>query len=100
MSQDHGTTNSESAPRISLRMVLDELLAFVSMERGSLHTTLHLLKSPGVSILNYVHGVPGARRRFTNPLRYLAMSVALVTLAYVLWLPSDSFSSDIEQSMS
>lgn len=83
-----------------MSMVAEEFLAFLSMERGALYTSVRLLRSPGSTILQFLDGASGVRRRLTNPLRYLAMSVALVTLAYVLFLPSDNFARDIENGMS
>lgn len=77
-------------------MVAGELLAFLSLERGGLHTTFRLLVSPGKTIRNYLDGKHGVRRRITNPLRYLAMSTALVTVAYVFFMPRDQFSADFE----
>ena len=43
--------------------------------------------------------IGGARGKLTNPIRYLAMSTALITLAYVLLMPPEVFVGDVEQGM-
>ncbi len=77
-------------------MVGEELLAFLSLERGGLHTSYRLLVSPGKTIRSYLDGQEGVRRRITNPLRYLAMSTALVTLAYLFFMPRAQFNAQFE----
>lgn len=89
----------EGADRISMKMIGEELLAFFSFERGSLHTTYRLLVAPGSTIRDYIQGDKHARRRLTNPLRYLAMSTAFVTVAYVLFMPRELFTEDVKNGM-
>ena len=77
-------------------MVFEEFMAFVSLEKGALFTTYKLSTNPGKTIRSYLDG---ERKRLTNPMRYLAMSTALVTLAYVMFMPRTDFGDEFEQGM-
>jgi hypothetical protein len=80
------------APRVSMHMVWEELLAFASLEKGTLHTIYRLLRNPGRTISTYLEGERG---RLTNPLRFLAMSTAFITVMFVLFMPRE----EIKQQM-
>ncbi len=75
--------------RLSLQHVFSEVLAFLSWEKGSPHTSWRLLRSPGRTIRSYLEG---ERDRLTNPLRYLIMACAIVTAVFVLFMPRADFS--------
>ncbi|MFK7734711.1 MAG: DUF3667 domain-containing protein [Pirellulaceae bacterium] len=81
-----------STPRVSMQMVWEELLAFASLEKGTLHTIYRLLRRPGGTIRAFL---AGERGKLTNPLRFLAMSTAFITVMFVLFMPRD----EIEQQM-
>lgn len=90
--------NSESTKsnRITMAMVWEEFRSFFSLEKGALFTTLQLLRRPGETIRSYLGG---SRKKLTNPIRYLAMATAFVTLGYVTLMPREQFVDNVEQGM-
>ncbi|MEO1525041.1 MAG: hypothetical protein AAFX06_06375 [Planctomycetota bacterium] len=82
-----------------MKMIGEEFLAFFSLERGALLTTKRLATQPGLSIRQYIAGEGNTRKTFTNPLRYLAMTTALVTLGFFLFVPRQGLVGDIERGM-
>ncbi|MEM7474438.1 MAG: DUF3667 domain-containing protein [Planctomycetota bacterium] len=83
----------EQTNRISLSVVAEEIMAFFSLEKGALLTTLRLATQPTKMIRSYLRG---DRKPFTNPLRYLAMSTAVVTLFFVIFLPPDFYAEQVK----
>lgn len=85
--------------RISMGMIFEEFLAFFSLERGALLTTKLLATKPGASIRAYLDGVGDSRKSMTNPLRYLAMTTALVTLTFFFFIPRQGFVDDVQKGI-
>ena len=85
-------TSSFTAARVSMQMVWEELFAFASLEKGTLHTIYRLCRHPGGTILAFLNGERG---KLTNPLRFLAMSTAVITVLFVLFMPRE----EIEEQM-
>ncbi|HBE71785.1 MAG TPA: hypothetical protein DDW52_26880 [Planctomycetaceae bacterium] len=81
--------------RISMALVLEELRAFFSLEKGSLYTTRKLGRTPTQAITDYL---AGDRSRLTNPLRYLFMSCALTTAALVFLVPGAASQWSVDSS--
>jgi len=63
---------------ITLRAILDELIAAINLERGLLHTFQDLSTRPGKMIREYI---AGKRIVYMSPLRYLFFMVAIGALA-------------------
>ncbi|MEL6105580.1 MAG: hypothetical protein AAFU85_06075 [Planctomycetota bacterium] len=96
---DAPTEPTGEQPRISMGMIFEEFLAFFSLERGALLTTKLLASRPGASIRAYLEGAGGSRKSMTNPLRYLAMTTALVTLAFFFFIPRQGFVDDVQKGI-
>ncbi|MEM8733093.1 MAG: DUF3667 domain-containing protein [Planctomycetota bacterium] len=82
--------------RITMGMVWEELFAFASLERGAIYTLVQMARRPGDFIRSYL---AGDRKRATNPIRFVAMSTALITLLYLTVMPRDAFVAEFEQSI-
>ena len=78
----------ENPERLSMQHVARELVQFVTWEKGALYTTKQLLLKPGRTTRRYLDG---ERTRLTNPIRYLLMSTALVTFAFVAGMPRATY---------
>lgn len=84
------------AKRLDFKFVLAEVTAFLSWEKGVPYTTRALVRSPGATIHRYLDG---DRSRLTNPVRYLLMSCALTTAAFIFFMPRDQSIRDLERGM-
>ncbi|MFN3190089.1 MAG: DUF3667 domain-containing protein [Aureliella sp.] len=82
--------------RITMGMVWEELCAFASLERGAIYTLVQLARRPGDFIRSYL---AGDRQRATNPIRFVAMSTAFITVLYLTVMPRDAFVGQFEQSI-
>ncbi len=92
------TEQSELGPRLTYRFVWAEVLAFISWEKGALYTLACMLVGPGNTVHRYLRG---ERKRLTNPIRFLLMTVAAVTASFVFLMPRDAYISEdaIPQAM-
>lgn len=80
--------NSDSGDRLTARFVWKEIVAFFAWEKGSPYTAALLCMRPGKTIHAYLDG---ERERLTNPIRFLVLTCAIVTTAYLFGLPRDAF---------
>lgn len=76
------TENNAAPNQITFATLREEIMAFFQMEKGALRTTFQMATRPGATIREFLHE---DRSRLTNPLRYLAMCTALVTLTMFLF---------------
>lgn len=88
--------NSGSGERLTAQFVWKEIVAFFAWEKGSPYTAALLSMSPGKTIHAYLDG---QRERLTNPIRFLLLTCAIVTTAYLFGLPRDAFPSSAESSL-
>lgn len=82
--------------RLSASFVWQEILAFVSWEKGSLYTLARLALAPGKTIHAYLDG---DRKRLTNPIRFLLMTCAIVTAAFLFGLPRGEYEAAAESPL-
>ncbi|MDJ0646103.1 MAG: DUF3667 domain-containing protein [Flavobacteriaceae bacterium] len=64
-------------PRLTVKEIQNETLRFFNLEKGLLFTFVALLKRPNDTIDIYLNV---DRRRFSNPLQYILIGVALYTV--------------------
>lgn len=64
-------------PRLTVKEIRNETLMFFNLEKGLLFTFLSLIKEPYSTIQTYLHF---DRRKFSNPLQFILIGVALYTL--------------------
>ena len=64
-------------PKLTLKEIQNETLLFFNLEKGLLFTFVSLMKDPASTIQTYLNR---DRRKFSNPLQYLLIGVALYTL--------------------
>ena len=64
-------------PRLTVKEIRNETLLFFNLEKGLLFTFLALIKDPKNTIDTYLNI---DRRKFSNPLQYILISVAIYTV--------------------
>jgi len=64
-------------PRLTTKELQNEALKFFNLEKGFIFTFIALIKKPYETVQTYLHV---DRRKFSNPLQYVLISVALYTL--------------------
>lgn len=94
---DDDSPSETKGERLTARFVWNEVLDFLSFERGALYTFVHLCRHPGKTIRRYLDG---HRQKLTNPVRLLLMSCAIATAAYVFILPPAENAKWIEKGFS
>lgn len=85
-----------SKERLTAGFVWQEILAFVSWEKGAPYTLARLCVQPGRTIHAYLDG---ERQRLTNPIRFLLMACALVTAAFIFGLPKNQYAKAAESPL-
>lgn len=88
--------NSVTGDRLNARFVWKEIVAFFAWEKGSPYTAALLCRRPGKTIHAYLDG---ERERLTNPIRFLLLTCAIVTTAYLFGLPRDAFPNSGESQL-
>lgn len=69
----------EQLPRLTVKEIQNETFKFFNLEKGLLFTFLALMKDPHTTIDTYLNF---DRRKFTNPLQYILIGVAVYTLIF------------------
>ncbi|NNC70541.1 MAG: DUF3667 domain-containing protein [Flavobacteriaceae bacterium] len=67
----------DKLPRLTVKEIRNETLLFFNLEKGLLFTFVALMKEPYSTIQTYLHH---NRRKFSNPLQYILIGVALYTI--------------------
>lgn len=88
--------SSDNGHRLTASFVWSEILAIVSWEKGSPYTLARLCFAPGKTVHSYLDG---HRERLTNPIRFLLLTCAVVTAAYVFGLPKNTYVEAAESPM-
>jgi Protein of unknown function (DUF3667) len=87
--------NSGIGERLTARFVWKEILAFIAWEKGWPHTAALLCTKPGKTVHAFLDG---ERERLTNPIRFLLMTCAIVTAAFLLGLPKYAYQNTAEST--
>lgn len=88
--------STDKGHRLTASFVWKEIVAVVSWEKGSAYTLARLCLRPGKTIHAYLDG---ERQRLTNPIRFLLMTCAIVTAAYLFGLPRNAYKEAAESPL-
>ena len=80
MKQSTTNYNPETAPRITLHYLWQEVLSSLSWDKGFFFTCKQLLINPGAAISEYL---AGERKRYSNPIRFLVFATALASFVVI-----------------
>ena len=82
---------------MTIRSLSENLLELIDFNRGFLHTTKILIKSPNVLISDYL---TGRTRPYNNPIRYFLTIISLVILAEIIYRWTVSKTQGVSFNMS